>query len=173
MVYLDDVDRHAFLRMLERIARRFGWSLNAYCLMGTHYHFVLHLPEDGLSVGMCELNGGFARWSNFRHACEDHVFGRRFASVEIVRDEHLREACRYVVLNPVRAGLVAQPEDWPWSSYRATVGEDHAPTYLAVGAVLSMFADRPKEAVEEYKAFVEAGRVPPAPVLVPGTVPEA
>jgi len=172
MIYLDDADRHAFLRMVERLARRLGWLFYAYCLMGTHYHFVLQVPEDGLSVGMCELNGGFARWSNFRHGCEDHVFGRRFASVEILRDEHLREACRYVVLNPVRAGLVDHPGDWPWSSYRATVGDEHPPAYLAVGAVLAMFGDRPRAAVEAYRDYVEAGRVLSAPGPVPGTVPQ-
>ncbi|TML23952.1 MAG: transposase [Actinobacteria bacterium] len=172
MVYCDDVDRAAFLRMLERIARRFHWLLYAYCLMGTHYHVVLHLPDDGLSVGMCELNGGFARWSNFRHGWEDHLFGRRFSSIEIVRDEHLREACRYVVLNPVRAGLVDHPGDWPWSSYRATVGEELVPPYLAVGAVLAMFGNEPRHAIAEYRAYVEAGLVLPTPGLVPGGVPE-
>ena len=170
-IFLVDLDRIEFLHALDIVCSRFAWRLLAYCLMGTHYHFVLHVPEDGLSVGMCELNGGFARWSNFRHGCEDHVFGRRFASVEILRDEHLREACRYVVLNPVRAGLVDHPGDWPWSSYRATVGDEHPPACLALGAVLAMFGDRPRAAVEAYREYVEAGRVLCAPGPVPGTVP--
>src|SRR3989442_15902192 len=101
MVYCDDVDRAAFLRMLERIARRFHWLLYAYCLMGTHYHVGLHLPDDGLSVGICELNGGFARWWNFRDGCEDHLFRGRFSGIEVVPGEHLLQAWWSVVLQPV------------------------------------------------------------------------
>jgi REP element-mobilizing transposase RayT len=67
---------------------------------------------------MCELNGGYARWSNRFLGREDHAWGKRFGSVPIETDEHLLEACRYVVLNPVRAGICASPAAWPWSSLR-------------------------------------------------------
>jgi REP element-mobilizing transposase RayT len=170
-IYVDDVDRLVFLRLLDRIARRFSWLAYAYCLMGTHYHVLLELPEDGLSSGMCQLNGGFARWSNVRHRRQDHLFGKRFSSVDVVRDEHLREACRYVVLNPVRAGLVNDPGEWVWSSYRATVGEEHPPAHLAIGRLHAMFGERPADAIDAYRRFVDAGHVQPAPP-VPGTVLE-
>jgi putative transposase len=109
-IYIDGVDRYWFLEMFGKATVRYEWSIYAYCLMTNHYHAVLCIPEGGLSEGMCELNGGFARWSNFRHGRVDHLFGRRFSSREIKTEEYLLEACRYVVLNPVRAGLVRRPE---------------------------------------------------------------
>src|SRR6266540_2498867 len=98
-IYRDGVDRYWFLEMFGKTTVRYGWIVYAYCLMTTHYHAVVEIPEDGLSKGMCELNGGFARWANMRNDRENHLFGKRFSSVEIVRDSHLREAVRYVVLN--------------------------------------------------------------------------
>jgi hypothetical protein len=62
--------------------------------------------------------------------------GKRFNSSEILTDEHFREACRYVVLNPVRAGVCDDPAEWRWSSYRASAGYDEAPPYLALGELL-------------------------------------
>jgi len=171
-IYEDGLDRHIFLRMLGRIAERYAWRVYAYCLMTTHYHLVLELPENGLSASLCILNGGFARWSNFRQGREDHLFGKRFASIEIVRESHLVNACRYVVLNPVYEGIVDEPGAWPWSSYRATVGEEHAPPYLAVGRLLALFHNRPKDAVARYRAFVAEGQALWSHGLVPGTAPE-
>src|SRR2546423_6309647 len=112
-IYQDEVDRAAFLTMLDRRRRKYNWHLYAWCLMTNHYHLVLSIPDGGLSLGMCELNGGFARWSNKRYGPQNHLFGKRFASTLIESDDHLLEAIRYVVLNPVRAGICKRPEDWP------------------------------------------------------------
>jgi REP element-mobilizing transposase RayT len=159
------------MRMFARIALKYRWLVYSWCLMTTHYHIVLHAPEGGLSEGMRDLNGGYARWSNRYRGRVDHAFGRRFGSTLIETDEHLREACRYVVLNPVRAGICASPEDWPWSSYHAIVGLEHAPSFLAVGAILRMFHHDPAKARAAYRAFIAAGIDPNGQVLVPGTVP--
>ena len=70
------------------------------------------------------------------------------------RDSHLLELTRYVVLNPVRAGLVERPEDWPWSSYRATAGIENAPPFLHTSWLLSQFDKKPGLAREAYRAFV-------------------
>jgi REP element-mobilizing transposase RayT len=156
-VFFDSVDRHVFLMMFDRSERKYNWSVYAWCLMGTHYHVVLQIPDGGLSQGMCELNGSFARWSNLRYEREDHLFGKRFGTTEIVSDEHLREACRYVVLNPVRAGLCDAPAEWRWSSYRASAGLEEAPPYLAVGKLLSLFHDDFATAVALYRDYIDKG----------------
>jgi putative transposase len=160
-VFVDELDRHVFLQMLGRSQATYEWILYAWCLMTTHYHLVVRIPKCGLSQGMCELNGSFARWSNGRHGREDHLFGRRFASHEIKTDAYLREACRYVVLNPCRAGLCAHPQQWRWSSFRAAAGIEPPPAYLARHALLGLFTDLfgtpPNETAAAYRRFVEGG----------------
>jgi putative transposase len=70
----------------------------------------------------------------------------RYASILIERESHLLQACRYAMLNPVRAGLCRRPGYWRWSSYRATVGYVPAPDFLAVDWVLSQFGDDARRA---------------------------
>jgi len=152
--------------MLDRSERKYNWRVYAWCLMTTHYHLVLSIPDGGLSPGMCELNGGFARWSNKRHEREDHLFGRRFGSTEIERDEHLLESIRYVILNPVRAGMCKEAAAWHWSSYRASAGLEAAPRYLALGELLALFSVDPGRAVASFRDFVDSGTAEPS---VPGT----
>ena len=166
-LFVDDGDRHIFFELLARVARRHGWLVLAHCLMTTHYHLVIQVPTDGLSAGICLLNGAYARKANKRHGRGGHLFHDRFRSVSIARQEHLLEACRYVVLNPVRAGLCSSPEAWPWSSYRACAGIDLAPGFLADAELLGLFNRRADRARRAYQAFVSEGHL-----SVPGTVPE-
>jgi REP-associated tyrosine transposase len=163
----DDRDRALFLITLSRTVRRHRWTLLAYCLMTNHYHLVLRLDRDGLSSAMCELNGGFARMMNLRHGRTGHLFERRFHDELVTTDRHLLEAIRYVVLNPVRAGLCERADQWKWSSHRACAGLDLPLPGLAVGEVLSLFGDRPERARRAYCTFVSEGHV-----QVPGTVTE-
>jgi REP element-mobilizing transposase RayT len=86
--------------------------------MGTHYHLVLEAERALLSRGMHRLNGLYAQSFNERHERRGHLFGDRFVSRVVEDERYLRAACRYVVGNPVRAGLCTQPEDWPWSASR-------------------------------------------------------
>ncbi len=159
LVYLDDSDRRRFLYLLARFARRHSWVVLTYCLMTNHYHLVLHLPSGGLSKGMQLLNSGYACRFNRRHDRIDHVFRQRFSSTEIEDEAHLVEACRYAVLNPVRAGLCESAEDWPWSSYRASIGLELADPCLDDTALLRLFDDSPDEARRAFRAFVEQGHV--------------
>jgi putative transposase len=168
-VFLDGVDRYWFLEMLGKAVLKFEWTVYAYCLMTNHYHVVLGIPEGGLSEAMCELNGGFARWANIRHGRCDHLFGRRFGSHEIVSESHLLEACRYVVLNPVRAGLVERPEDWIWSSYQSCVGLEYPPLWFSPKMLLRIFSPRPQQAMQIYRRFVDAGLGDLGQVPVSGT----
>jgi REP element-mobilizing transposase RayT len=168
-VFLDGVDRYWFLEMLGKAVFKFEWTVYAYCLMTNHYHVVLAIPEGGLSEGMCELNGGFARWANIRHGRCDHLFGRRFGSREIATESHLLEACRYVVLNPVRAGLVERPEDWIWSGYRSCVGLDYPSPWFSPKTLLGVFSPQPQQAIQLYRQFVRAGLGNLEHVPVPGT----
>jgi putative transposase len=158
-IFLTDDDRLSFVRLLTVVTRRHGWCVHAYCLMTNHYHLVLQLASGGLSQGMCELNGRYALGFNDRHSRSNHVFGSRFWDEPIEDDPHYFEVCRYVVLNPVRAGVERHVHDWPWSSYRAMVGLDLPPAFLAVGEVLGRFGRTPEAARTAYIRHVSEGLV--------------
>jgi REP element-mobilizing transposase RayT len=156
-LYADDVDRERFLETLGRTSGRYRLCIYAYCLMGTHYHLLLETPQPTLAPAMRELNGRFARWVNRRHGSLGHVFQERYHTELVRTDDHLLEVARYVVLNPVRAGLCSSPSAWPWSSFRATIGQVPTPGYLAVGRFLDRFGRDPDAARTAYARFVEEG----------------
>ena len=114
-LFRDDDDRALFVDLLRRTAREHHWALHAFCVLGTHYHVVVETTREELSAGMHRLNWTYARNANARKAGFGHVFADRFGARAIEGDEYLYEACAYVVLNPVRAGLCERVEDWPWS----------------------------------------------------------
>jgi REP element-mobilizing transposase RayT len=114
-LYRDETDRATFVDLLRRTSGRFGWTCHALCLMSTHYHVVLESSCARLSAGMEQLNWQYARYFNTRHGFFGHVFAERFSARWIDDEQYLFEACAYVTLNPVRAGLCSYAEDWPWS----------------------------------------------------------
>jgi hypothetical protein len=123
--------------------------------MTNHYHLVIRNLEPNLSQAMHHVNGTYARSFNRRHGYEGHLFQRRFHAASIESDWHLLEACRYVVLNPVRAGLVPRPAEWRWSSYRATVTGREETAALALDELLGFFGRRPSQARKAFRAFVD------------------
>jgi len=147
-------DREAFLGFLAQTVKRFRWSLSAWVLMTNHFHLVFQTPEPNLSAGMHWLNSSYASWFNRVHNRCGHLFQGRFDATLVEKESHFQNVLRYVVLNPVRAKMVARPEQHRWSSYRATVGLTDAPEWLDLGAVLPLFdADR-EAAQERYRQFV-------------------
>jgi REP element-mobilizing transposase RayT len=153
-IYRDDDDRYRWLRALTRAVDLNAWNLHAYVMMDNHFHLLLGTPERTLSRGMQQLNGGYTQAYNRRHRHIGHLFQGRFGSEPIETEAHLLEVSRYVVLNPVRAGLVNDAADWPWSSYRATAGLSAAPHWLQTEWTLGHFGGSRMR----YQEFVAAGR---------------
>jgi putative transposase len=134
-IYLDDEDRRQHLAVLEEALERFDAEVLAYCLMGNHYHLVLHTRQANLSRLMRHLNGVYTQSFNRRHALAGHLFQGRFKALLVDRDAYLLALCRYVERNPVAAGLVREAAEWPWSSYRPHVLAAQAPSWLDVNGL--------------------------------------
>jgi len=159
-VFEDDADRERFLLVFESAITRYHVLCHAYCLMANHYHLLLETPEANLSRAMRQLNGVYSQAFARRHGRPGHVLQGRFHAQVVDKDTYLREVCRYIVLNPVRAGLVPHPGRWPWSSYCATAGEARVPAFLTVNWVLSLGDSSSRARAEyRYRQFVEAGLV--------------
>jgi len=142
-------DRAGFMTQLGRVVERYGWNLYAYCLMGNHFHLVLETPGANIAGGMQSLKSGYALWFNAWRTRSGHLFERRYFSRLAETHDDVCTMCRYVVLNPVRAGLCAHPADWPWSSYRATADIGPVPPFLDVDRVRELFGG-----VESYREAI-------------------
>lgn len=142
-IYRDDADRHAHLAVLAQALERFGAEVLAYCLMGNHFHLVLHARRANLSRLMRHLNGVYTQRFNRRHGLSGHLFQGRFKAILVDRDAYLLALCRYVERNPVAAGLVADAGAWPWSRYRAHVGQADTPPWLDTNGLLGYLLGRP------------------------------
>jgi Transposase and inactivated derivatives len=157
-IYLDDQDRRHFLRLLQKAIADYRWQLFAYVLMSNHYHLFFRTPDTNLSLGMKDLDGDYASDFNERYRRVGHLFQGRFKSHLVDVETYLLEVARYIVLNPVRAGMVKTPGQWNWSSYRATAGLAPVPIWLDPTPILDYFnpSDR-TVAMDGYREFVAAG----------------
>ena len=138
-IFEEDRDRRRFIRLLIEEKQRYGVDILAGCQMTTHFHLVVETPHGNLSDFMEQLEGRFARYSNWRHGRVGHLFQGRFPGVVIEHDIHLLTALCYVFLNPVSASLVPRPEDYKWSTYATTVGLAPLPNYLSIDWLTSLF----------------------------------
>ena len=164
-IFLDAQDRALLLSILAQALRTCDARAFAYCLMGNHYHFVLQTRQANLSELMRRINSVYSLTFNQRHGRSGHVFEGRYKALHVDRDAYLLEVCRYVDLNPVRAGLVESPVRWAWSSYRANCGAVPSPWWLATRDVHAFLQQRPPaestpaaEGGRRYAAWVAAGR---------------
>jgi REP element-mobilizing transposase RayT len=149
-------DRQTFLLFLGIAASRFRWSVTAWTLMTNHFHLVIRTAEPNLSKGMQWLNGSYANWYNRIHERCGHLFQGRFKAILVESEAYFADVLRYVVLNPVRAKMCERPEDYRWSSYRATAGLETAPDWLDLASVYQLFGPDHETAQPAYRDFVLA-----------------
>jgi len=157
-IFHDDQDRRQFLRIVAQAATYYDLLVVELCLMGTHYHVLLETPERNLSEAIQFINGVYAKCSNRRYKQTGHVFEARFRSLVIQRESYLLRAARYVVRNPVQAGLVGEAAEWKWSTYRATAGLESPPPWLHIDWICWAFE---KETLEEARrCYIEYVNAP-------------
>jgi putative transposase len=122
-IFLDDLDHVRFREMLADVVPRYEIDLWVYCLMRNHFHLVVRTRQPNPSLAIQQLNGPYAQWWNKRHRRIGHVLQGRFKAQLVEAQVYLLRLCRYVLLNPVRAGLCAHPAEWRWNSYQDLTGE--------------------------------------------------
>lgn len=164
-IFRNDDDRALLLAILTLALQAGDAQVFAYCLMGNHYHFVLWTRDANLSALMHRVNSVYSLQFNRRHGLRGSVFEPRFKALHVDRDSYLLEVCRYVDLNPVRAGLVESPGEWAWSSHRAHTGRKPSPPWLATAELHGVLMGQVPEdslqiaaAERRYADWVEAGR---------------
>jgi putative transposase len=153
LIYLDDVDRRTYLRLLGMTVEKRSWRCLGYCLMENHVHLLLETPKANLAAGMQWLHGLYARNFNDRHKRVGHLFQGRYGTVRITSDAQLWTALRYLSLNPVEAGLCARPAEWRWGSYRAIRGD--SPAWLDSERLLEHLSGSGGDPCQRYVEFVE------------------
>jgi len=140
-IFIDEGDYRSFVSLLGDVAEEFDIHCFSYCAMPNHYHVSLRPNRPNLSEAIRHLNSRYAQWWNRRHERVGHVFQGRFKDQIVQREGYFSTLCRYIALNPVRAKLVENPQDWPWSSYAATIGLRPTPAFLAIDEVLGIFGE--------------------------------
>lgn len=130
IIFADNRDRRTFIKILAEACEKYGVRALVECQMGTHYHIVVRTPRANISEFMRFVNGEFGKYWNRRYDCSGHVYNERYKAVLVDTGVYLRVVVSYVLNNPVAGGVVSKASDWPWSSYRATVGLEAPRRYL-------------------------------------------
>jgi REP element-mobilizing transposase RayT len=150
LIFKDDEDRWKYLRLLGKAVERTTWRVLAFCLMDNHVHLMMETPEPNLGNGMRWFHGKYGRYFNDRHDRIGHLFQSRYGAVRQRTDEQMVGTMRYVVLNPVEAGLCAGPADYPWSSHRWMTAGITSSVLDVDRALWYLDGDVPKNARERY-----------------------
>lgn len=146
------VERENYRFFVHRMRNYLLASLEivAYCLMPTHYHWLVRVEGENPARAMMRFSVSYTKAMNKRYRRTGSLFEGPYQAKHVGKDEYLTHLSRYIHLNPVRAGLVARPEDWELSSYREYIGLRNG-TLPRPDIVLSQFPSR-----EAYQAFVES-----------------
>ena len=158
-IFLDDQDRQSFVERLATLLEQMGMECLAWVLMSNHVHLLLRPTQNNLGQFMRRLLTGHAVTFNLRHRRNGHLFQNRYKSIICEEEPYLLELVRYIHLNPLRAGLVANVGElrrYPWSGHAVLMGV-RVFSGQKVGEVLLYFSRRQKPAREKYEAFVADG----------------
>ena len=152
-IFSDDRDRFRFYDILLKSYERFRYRIVAFCLMSNHIHLAVQVGEVPLSRIIQNVAQRYTQWFNWRHQKCGHLFQGRYKAIMVDADSYLSELVAYLHLNPVRARVVQQPEQYPWSSHRAYLGKETYP-WLDCTVVLSQFSEKAGKAATMFASFV-------------------
>ncbi|MBI3551519.1 MAG: transposase [Elusimicrobia bacterium] len=155
-IFHGDRDFRAFLRILKQTKDRYPFELYAYCLMTNHFHLLVRVGGYELPRIMHSLLTRYAAHFNGEQSRTGHLFQNRYKAILCLNDPYLLTLVRYIHLNPVRAGLTARPEDWPWSGHSEYLRKSRN-DLVDTAFPLSVLSDVPHQALMSYVRFVHDG----------------
>jgi putative transposase len=155
--FFDDEDFRTYLLLLSRISSRYSTTIHVYTLMANHVHLLMTSQRDGgVSQTMQQTASSYGRYVNRRYQRTGTLWEGRFRSSPVDTDYYCLACYRYIELNPVRAGIVAHPDDYRWSSYRENTGRRGLSVVVPHASYLAL-ATSPEERQTRYAAIVGAG----------------
>lgn len=154
--FFGESDRAAYLRYLRRFAPSCGCLVHAYCLMSNHVHLLL-TPQaaHGCGLLMKHLAQHYVQYVNRSHGRTGTLWEGRFRSCVAVSERYVLACYRYIELNPVRAGIVSRPEEYPWSSYRANA-QGEGDSLLAPHSAYLGLSDGAAPRLVQYRGLFDA-----------------
>jgi putative transposase len=155
-IFRSNRDRERFLGYFDSATERYKAIIHAYCLMDNHYHLLLQTPGGNLSQIMHHINGAYTNYFNKKRERSGHLFQGRYKALLVDIDEYAQELSRYIHLNPVRAGMIENPEQFKWTSYRYYIGLKESPKWLFTDFILNLFNRNASTAKNQYRMFVES-----------------
>ncbi len=155
-IFFSEGDYRHLYGLLEEGHERFGYRVHAFCCMPNHLHLVVQVGEVPLSRAMQNVTFRYTRRVNRLQGRVGHLFQGRYKAILVDRDSYLLELVRYIHLNPVRARLVEDAVDYPWSGQSAYMGKEQL-SWLTTEWVLGQFGKRVGPARRRYARFVAQG----------------
>ena len=155
-IFRSQSDFERFQSLLREIKDQFGLTIYAYVQMPNHFHLLLEVGDNPLSKVMQSLLYRYTRYYNQRYRQVGHLFQGRYKAIMCDKESYLLELVRYLHLNPVRARMVINPEEYPWSSHAVYLGERDK-VGVATEEILSRWSKGKRQAVEAYGRFVLDG----------------
>lgn len=157
VIFADAHDFESMRALLADSARKFGVAVHAYVLMDNHFHLLATPPTaEALPLMMQAVGRSYVRSFNNRHGRSGTLWEGRYRSTLIESERYLLACMVYIDLNPVRAGLVAQPADWRWSSHAHSVGQ-RADPLVTPHALFWALGNTPFAREAAYGELVHAG----------------
>jgi putative transposase len=155
-IFYSDGDKKVFLEKLNETLNKYQFICHAYCLMDNHYHLFIKTPDANISEGMHYLNTSYTNWFKAEHNIVGSILQGRYKSILVEEDNYGLKLSAYMHLNPLRAGIVKDIEEYRWSSYLDYVSDGGKMVVrLDKEFILSQFGEDPKEARKRYRIYIK------------------
>ncbi len=150
-IFKEEMDYEIFLILLKKVTAQYAAKLHAYCLMTNHVHLLIETSHYEIGKIIQRIACDYARTYNKKYGYRGHLFEDRYKSCLVKDDMYFLQTSRYIHLNPVKAKMVAHPENYKWSSYRTMIMQNDDGLTERI-RTLSYFKN---QSVNLYREFVE------------------